>query len=289
MATKSIPDMTAANPLDGTELLEIVQSISGVPRTRKATAQAIADLGGGDDSWKEAILCATNTTLDASAFGRTVGGVGSDDVVITMPDISTASSGTTIRVRNLIGASGKTLTVTAHSGDTIVDVVTSTPTDPVTVPTWNEMIFAAADFGSGMMWYAFKNSVDSAASSAVDMYTTGGLDGSHDGKVLYSVITGASATINLSNAKYGTILLNPQRTAITFTKSGGLTWYPADPGTTQSPAIYIGVGSGYAVVYPCDSQADHVANADSTSLATLAASIDAIRDALVAAGQMKTS
>lgn len=67
MADKKISQLDASAPLDGTELLEVSQDVSGTLTSRKATAQAIADLAAGGGGGTSTVVTTTGTTYTAAA------------------------------------------------------------------------------------------------------------------------------------------------------------------------------------------------------------------------------
>lgn len=88
---------------------------------------------------------------------------------------------------------------------------------------------------------------------------------------------GTDMTVTLPS---GSVLVGPTRAALAALPQGVSLVYNLSPASPAFMVLHTQIGTA---------QLAHVADADGTSTATLAASVDAIRDALVAAGLMAQS
>ena len=70
MVDAKLDDLTAANPLDGTERVYIVQDITGTPHDRRTTTQDIADLATGGGGSGYAVTQVADTTFYVDPSGN---------------------------------------------------------------------------------------------------------------------------------------------------------------------------------------------------------------------------
>ncbi|MBB1061874.1 hypothetical protein [Marilutibacter spongiae] len=92
---------TAAEPLSGTELLEVTQDVGGTLQTRVATAAEIADLASGVPAGAPVAAVAASLTLGAGQAGRFLAcDHATTPIVITAPQDSdwAAAVGTEVHV-----------------------------------------------------------------------------------------------------------------------------------------------------------------------------------------------
>lgn len=283
MAGKKItdPSITKATSLVGTEVLPF---------------SAADGLSGGSISTRLMKSFSNNfsaitasTTLDAGAAGCTFIDVDLDASAphtITLPLLSTVNIGDTIFIKNAI-ADNQT-NIAAQGSDACID---ASMVAFSAIPSQGYFSISCFDLGGGKIWIAIALSEPLVIPPHFD-YSDGALSDATHGKILVSQVSpGGTATITFNKpvTGYQTLFLNPARNVVSFAASGwtpSFGWPVADTRATHIVCSASPVG---VLVFAISDAAAHVADADATSLATLASSVDALRDALIAAGHMRAS